>query len=184
MIKIPNMLLIGAVDRNVGKTVFACEVIKRFSHQHTVVGLKITVIKEKNGKCPRGGDGCGVCTSVKGNFLITEEKISDSKKDTSKMLAVGASKVYWLRVLEEYMEEGVNALLDYIGRDVIDYSPLVCESNSIRKVIEPGAFVVFRREDDDYIKPSCKDVIKYSDKMISFNPIDFKFTYDMSKHFI
>ncbi len=180
MINIPNMLLIGATDRNVGKTAFACEIIKKFSYNYPVIGLKITVIKENNGMCPRGGKGCGVCSSLKGNYQVTEEKVSSSKKDTSKMLAAGAMKVYWLRVLSEFMEEGANALFDYIGRDIIKNTAFVCESNSIRQVIEPGLFVVFKRKADNYVKPSCNNVIKYADKIVSFNPVDFKFSFDIS----
>ena len=97
MLKLQNMLLIGAADRNVGKTSFACSIIKKYSDSLPVVALKITVIKEKDGKCPRGGQGCGVCTSLSSDFLITEEFNSASGKDTSKMLVAGATKVFWLR---------------------------------------------------------------------------------------
>ena len=180
MINIPNMLLIGATDRNVGKTAFACEMIKKFSVVQSVTALKITVIKEKNGMCPRGGTGCGVCSSLSGNYMITEELNADSEKDTSKMLASGSKKVFWLRVMEQYMEEGVRALLNTIGEYVGLESAIICESNSIRKVINPGLFVVFKKENESYIKPSCNEVIKFADKIISFNPDIFKFSVDLN----
>jgi len=170
MINMPNILLIGATDRNVGKTTFACGMIKQTATLSPVIALKITVIKEKNGMCPRGGKGCGVCSSVDGNYMITEELNTDTQKDTSKMLAAGAVKVLWLRVMEHFMEEGVKALLDCLGNSASLDSPIICESNSIRKVIDPGVFVVFNKKNDNYIKPSCSEVIKFADNIISFDP--------------
>ena len=181
MIKMSNMLLIGATDRNVGKTTFACQIIKLFSLSFPVIALKITVIKEKNGMCPRGGKGCGVCTSIIENFMITEELESDTQKDTSKMLAAGAVKVLWLRVLESHMEDGVQALIDSIEKTIGAGSAIICESNSIRKVIEPALFVVFKKKNDTYIKPSCYDVIHLSNKIVSFDPTSFKFTVDFKR---
>ena len=52
MIHAPNMLLIGAADRNVGKTTFACEVISRFVDT-PVSAAKVTAIQERNGLCPQ-----------------------------------------------------------------------------------------------------------------------------------
>jgi len=179
MFNMPNMLLIGAADRNVGKTAFACEMIKIFSASLPVTAFKITVIKEKNGMCPRGGKGCGVCTSVSGNFMITEELNNNTHKDTSKMLAAGAVKVLWLRVMENFMDEGVKALLDSIV-DPIN-SAVICESNSIRKVIDPGLFIVFRKKNVNYIKPSCNEVIHLADKIINFDPVFFKFSVDLKR---
>ena len=180
MINIPEMLLIGATDRNVGKTAFACEMIKKISVSRTVIALKITVIKEKNGMCPRGGKGCGVCSSLSGNYMITEELNTGSEKDTSKMLAVGSKKVFWLRVMEQHMEEGVRALLDSIEVHVGLDSAIICESNSIRKAIDPGLFLVLKKDNESYIKPSCNEVIKFADKVISFDPNVFKFSVDLN----
>jgi molybdopterin-guanine dinucleotide biosynthesis protein A len=181
MINIPNMLLIGATDRNVGKTTFACDIIKKFSANAPVVALKITVIKKNNGMCPRGGEGCGVCSSVSGNFMITEELNTDSQKDTSQMLAAGSKKVFWLRVMEQHMQEGVKTLLDNIKKTVGLNLAIICESNSIRKVIEPGLFVVFKKKDDNYIKPSCHDVIEFADKIINKDMLTHKFSGDLNR---
>jgi hypothetical protein len=53
------------------------------------------------------------------------------------MLVPGAARVFRLRALKTHLEEGIAALLDTIGDDVV----LVCESNSLRRVAEPGVFV-------------------------------------------
>jgi hypothetical protein len=169
MINIPNLLLIGAADRNVGKTELACSLIRKYKSKASVIGIKITVIKEADGKCPRGGDGCGVCSSLRDEYKITEELNLRKNKDTSKMLDSGASKVYWLRVLAEHLDKGVNALFNKIKAENPESLVYVCESNSARHAIEPGLFIVLRRKGDDYIKASCEKIIKFADLIIEFD---------------
>jgi hypothetical protein len=169
MIDVANLLLIGAADRNVGKTELACTLIKKYKEKETVIGIKITVIKEADGKCPRGGDGCGVCSSLKSKFKITEEINSKKDKDTAKMLRAGAEKVYWLRVLAQHLDEGVDALFNEIHTNNSGPIIYVCESNSARNAISPGLFLVLQRKGSNYMKESCKKIIGFADRIIEFD---------------
>ena len=124
-----GMLMIGSAGSNVGKTELACTLLGRFSKSCDVIGIKVTTIRDKEGQCPRGGEGCGVCSSLEGVYSIVEEFDSSSEKDTARLLAAGASRVFWLRVREEHLLEGITALLDVIGHNVVS----ICESNSLRQ---------------------------------------------------
>ena len=165
MIEKSNFIIIGAAGRNVGKTEFACKLIANYTKNENVIGIKITTINEKNGKCPRGGNGCGVCSSLAGNYCITEETGEAKDKDTVRMLNAGAEKVYWLRVLKEHLKEGIEKLLELIP----DNACVVCESNSIRLVLKPGMFIVIKEKSTEDIKVSCYNVIHFADKIIEFN---------------
>ncbi len=180
MIKRENFIIIGAAGRNVGKTEFACELIANYAEQENVIGVKVTTIKEKDGQCPRGGEGCGVCSSLKGNYSITEEFTGSEEKDTVRMLNAGATKVYWLRVLKDHLLEGITELLTKLPNTAC----VICESNSSRLVLESGVFIVIKEKKVDTIKQSCKNVIQYADKIIEFGnnkwsvqPTDFKFNH-------
>ena len=164
MIKASNMLMIGAAGRNVGKTEFACELIRRFAPEHMVVAVKITTVKEQNGQCPRGGRGCGVCSSLKGFFCLTEETELNTGKDTARMKKAGAQKVLWLRVLHQHLREGVTALL----KEIPAKACVVCESNSARLAIEPGAFLVIREAGTSSPKDSCVAVLEHADREVQF----------------
>lgn len=59
MIKTPGIIMIGAGDRNAGKTEFTCSLISKFCSQHNIIGIKVTMIEQANDSCPRGGEGCG-----------------------------------------------------------------------------------------------------------------------------
>jgi molybdopterin-guanine dinucleotide biosynthesis protein A len=165
MIKLDGMLMIGSAGANVGKTELACELIRKFGQSTDIVGIKVTAIKEKDGQCPRGGFGCGVCSSLEGDFCITEEKSSKSGKDTARLLAAGAGRVFWLRVLKSHLKEGLAALLDIIGHNAIS----VCESNSLRLVVEPGLFLVVKGHNSKIWKSTAEDVKEYADKIVISN---------------
>ena len=178
MRKVPNLLLIGAAERNIGKTEFACSLIKKLKADFTVIGIKITAVKENDGKCPRGGNGCGVCSSLKTNFCITEETDTILNKDTSKMLNAGAAKVYWLRVLKEHLYSGIEALFSKIEKENCGKLCLICESNSARLAVQPGLFIVIKKDNSDCIKESCRNVINLADVIVKFNPE--KICHDLS----
>ena len=163
MVKLEKMLMIGSAGSNVGKTELACVVLRIFSGEgRDIVGIKVTTIKEKDGQCPRGGKGCGVCSSLEGVYSIAEETDITSGKDTGRLLAAGAHRVFWLRVLKTHLQEGLSALLDIVGPETTS----ICESNSLRNLVEPGLFLVVQRKDADMWKPSALEVKEHADRIV------------------
>jgi molybdenum cofactor guanylyltransferase len=177
MVKLDAMLMIGSAGAKAGKTELAYAIIKRFCKGSDIAGVKVTTIKAKDGQCPRGGEGCGVCSSLDGEFYITEETDSTSEKDTGRLLAAGAKRVYWLRVMKTHLEEGLTALLDIIGPDAVS----VCESNSLRQVIEPGLFLMVKRSNEEVSKSSAQAVIKHADRIVVSDGGAFDFDIDRIK---
>jgi molybdopterin-guanine dinucleotide biosynthesis protein A len=169
MIKAPGMLMVGAVDRNAGKTKFACSLINKFGSQCDITAIKVTTINKAGSSCPRGISNCNVCSSLEGNFYITEETNSQADKDTCRMFAAGADRVFWLRVLKKHLEEGIAALFDIIGNDAVS----VCESNSLRQIVEPDLFLIVKNHRSKDSKASAKDVAKYADRIVLFDGNEF-----------
>jgi molybdopterin-guanine dinucleotide biosynthesis protein A len=159
------MLLIGAAHRDAGKTEFACAVVRRHAPRHRLVAVKVTCVHDRNGLCPRGGDGCGVCGSLPGPYCLTEELRSDLPQDTSRLLRAGAAQSFWLRVRMEHLAEGMAALLARIPAG----SLVVCESNSARQAVVPGLFVVARRADDPTTKATCAAVAHLADRVTTLH---------------
>jgi len=176
MFHVHNMIMIGATGRNTGKTEMACRLIKKFISSYTVIALKVTTVKEDDGEC-HGGDGrSGKYSSLNENYLLIEEVLNNPNKDTGKMLAAGAHKVYWLEVKKEYLTEGIETFLKLIsnGPDKI----IICESNSLRTVVKPGLFLINQNIRESAIKPSCQDVLSHQDYMIHFDSEKFVFDID------
>ena len=163
MVKLERMLMIGSAGANVGKTELACAVLRRCGGEgRDIVAIKVTTIEERDGQCPRGGEGCGVCSSLEGVYSIDEETDSRSGKDTGRLLAAGASRVFWLRVLKTHLEEGLAALLDAAGPEATS----ICESNSLRNVVEPGVFLIAERKGANIWKPSALEVREYANRIV------------------
>ncbi len=172
MIQRPDFIIIGSTGRNTGKTEFACRLIERYAKTNKIYGVKVVTIDPDEGNCPRGGKGCGVCTSLKKNFEIIEENQILPGKDTSRMLAAGAIKVFMLKVNQHALEEGINAFIKLVPDDTL----VVCESNSVRKVVDPGLFLVIKNVREKRIKESCAEVIDYADKVIDFLEMNWNFS--------
>ena len=177
MIELDGMLMIGSAGANAGKTELACALLRQFGKSAEIVGIKVTTIRSKDGQCPRGGEGCGVCSSLDGDFSITEEGDTASDKDTSRLLAAGASRVFWLRVMETHLEETMTALLDIIGPDAIT----ICESNSLRKAVKPGLFLIVERGDLKVWKSSAQQVKQHADKIVVSDGSSFNLDIDEIK---
>lgn len=166
MIELPNMLMIGSAERKVGKTELACRLIAGLRASQDVIGVKVTTIREADGECPHGGTGCGVCSSFGGKYEMTEEeRAGPAGKDTVRMLEAGAARVLWLRVLKDHLEEGISALLESIDRDAV----MICESNSLRTVVEPGLFLMVNRKSSETYKSTARAVVDRADRIIRFD---------------
>ena len=164
-IHVPAMIMVGSSGRNVGKTELACALIRRTAPTQDIIGLKITAVDEADGTCPRGGEGCGVCTSLTGPYSITEEAEESEGKDTTRLLQAGAKRVFWLRVLKSDLKEGWLALLDMVGNDTIS----VCESNTSRNIIQPDLFLMVHNPDKEDYKASAAAVAHRVDRTLTFN---------------
>lgn len=162
LLKIEQMVLIGSTGRNSGKTTLAIGLINKWKDKFPIIALKITSIKDKNGKCPRGGIGCGVCTNIQGNFELLEEKDNTNNKDTSLLLAAGSEKVYWLKCLNDHIYDGIKYFMDQIPSNTI----IVCESNSLRNVVIPGSFIMLKNMKNNEIKESASKVINKADIIV------------------
>jgi molybdenum cofactor guanylyltransferase len=162
MIRLENMLMIGSSGSNVGKTELACALLRRFGGSRRIVGVKVTAIASREQSCPRGGEGCGVCSSMEGRYRITEEADRGLGKDTERLLLAGADKVYWLRVMRAHLQEGLTALLETIDRDAV----VICESNSLRQVVEPGLFLMVESAARTPWKDSARQVRQHADCIV------------------
>jgi hypothetical protein len=165
LIEQKRFIMIGATSRNVGKTEFACQLIHLLAETQSVLGVKITTVAERDGQCPRGGQGCGVCSSLTDAYCITRETSDLPGKDTTRLLEAGATSVFWLRVLKDHLAEGMDALLERMPADL----PVVCESNSARLVLKPSVFVVVKSSQDDVVKPSCQAVMAQADAVVTYD---------------
>jgi hypothetical protein len=155
------MILIGATGKNAGKTVAACAIIKAIIKAKvqgsSLTALKVTTAGSHGSSCHRGGEGCGACV-FEGNFVLSEELNPAPAKDTARLLAAGAERVFWLRAKRPCLASGFKTFLDKMPNDSI----ILGESNSLREVVKPGLFLMLNNTNEP-IKPSARKVWPYAD---------------------
>ncbi len=163
LITYPQLLEIGSTGRNSGKTFFAKDIIERYKGQYSIVALKIITIRGARGVCQRGGTGCGICTSIDDGFELIEENNARGKKDTMELLKSGCERAYLLKAFEDSLSKGFEAFLEKISKDTL----VICESNSLRKYLIPGCFIMINNQRG--IKKSASEVLDFADFVID-NP--------------
>ena len=133
MISMPNFLNISGEGRNVGKTILACNIIAKFSRDYPVIGLKLTPHVHQD-----VGNAKALITDK--DLVLYEETDDYTRKDSSRMLAAGATKAYLIQVTEEKLKTGLEAFFNLAGRN----SLVVCESGRLHKIIKPGVSLFLR----------------------------------------
>lgn len=154
--------MIGATGRNAGKTELACQVIRAHAARVPIAALKVTTVVGGDGSCPHGGEGCGACSSLGEPWCVTRELDAASDKDTSRLLRSGAREAWWLRVHEEALADAAAGLLSHVPADWAS----VCESNRLRRVVEPGLFLQVRSATDRTVKESARSVADLADRVV------------------
>lgn len=157
MIKQAKILLIGGATRNVGKTNFSCSVIEKFSKVHSIIGLKIKTLYDGDNFF-HGKDH----NPLTGNYRIIEEFDNRGDEDTMRMLKAGAERVFRMKVKSEFISEAFDDFLQQIPEG----SFILCESNSLRKVIKPDVFLLIKHKNSNEIKQSAKELEPLANKII------------------
>ncbi len=115
------LLVIGGHSRNIGKTSTAAAIVRATRHKQWVA-VKISAHRH-------GGRA--------GAFCLMEEYSSGESRDSSRFLAAGASRSYWLRASDEQLPEAMPSLLE-----LCRLSPnVVIESNRVMAYLRPDFYL-------------------------------------------
>jgi len=163
MIKIPHLLLVSGSNRNVGKTTFICQVISNIAKEKPIVGIKIT---------PHFHGSRSQKSIILENehVFISLENDNNSSKDSSLMLQNGASKVYYIEVKNDDYYDVVN-FITKLQPEI----PVICESASLRKFIEPGLFILIDNQEVKDKKPIFTELMLKADIIVTSDGQKFDF---------
>lgn len=172
--KMANLIIVAGTGRNVGKTECVCRLISKISQQTEVYGLKVSAIY------PDEGIHHGSHQNVSPSLNLVEEHRVDLEKDTCRMLRAGARKVFYLQGDDGAIERGFAHFLSRVPA----HSPIVCESGSLHKFVEPSLLILVKSVDQDS-KPratelhECASLVMHSDGSSGFPGLEsISFTKD------
>ncbi|MCK5781778.1 MAG: hypothetical protein KAH10_04275 [Flavobacteriales bacterium] len=135
-----NLLLIGGTKQNIGKTTFTCDVIKAYSPNNKIIAIKTS--------CHFHGIlDTDIVIANNDKFVIVKETVTNTGKDSARMLGLGANEVYFIQSKDEFIGEAYSFLEKYFDNN----SLIICESASLRSYIKSSVFIVLKASEDEKI---------------------------------
>lgn len=137
-----RLLAVGGHTRSIGKTSLVVDLIRAFPEaQWTAV--KITQFG--HGICSQNGKMCG-CGDDEHTVAIDAEGDPASGTDTSRFLAAGAARSFWLRTKQGRLAEGMPLLRSSLSlpanQNPKDVQNVIIESNSLLEFVRPELYLV------------------------------------------
>ncbi len=130
------LVVVGGHTRNIGKTSVVAGLIAALPEFHWTA-IKIT--QYGHDVCSTDGEPCACApTDPAHPFAISEETDRNSGTDTSRFLAAGARRAYWVRTAAGELGHAMPAL-----RGIFEASEhVIAESNSILRFSKPDLYLV------------------------------------------
>lgn len=167
-----RVIVVGGHTRSIGKTQLVCDIISAFPKANWTAG-KIT--QYGHGVCAQNGNDCD-CAPDEHICAIEWEEQSQSGTDSSRFLAAGAKRSFWLRTKQGFLAEGLplmrNALTQVFAKTEEASSSLILESNSLLQFLKPSLyFAVIDPAREDF-KDSARVALDRADALVLRGSID------------
>jgi hypothetical protein len=161
-----RLIVVGGHTRSIGKTQLVCDVIRAFPEENWIAG-KIT--QYGHGVCAKNGENCG-CAPDEHSYAISWEKSADSGTDSSRFLAAGARRSFWLRTKQGFLAEGLpllrEALAELPSTNASEPPTLILESNSVLQFVQPSLYFAVIDPSRDDFKDSARIVLDRADALV------------------
>jgi hypothetical protein len=152
------LIVIGGHSRSVGKTSVVAGLIAALP-EYNWTALKIT--QYGHGVCSKGGKPCH-CATDEHSWGISEEKDRSGESDTSRFLAAGAARAWWVRTEQGRLAEAMPA----VRRRLAETANAILESNSILKFLRPDLYLSVLDPATADFKQSARQFLDRADAVI------------------
>jgi hypothetical protein len=162
-----RVIVIGGHTRSIGKTQLVCDVIRAFPEEDWIAG-KVT--QYGHGVCAKNGENCG-CAPDEHSYAINWEKNLDTGTDSSRFLAAGAKRSFWLRTKQGFLAEGLPLLREALaeiaaGQNSAASPTLIVESNSVLQFVQPSLYFAVIDPSRDDFKDSARLALDRADALV------------------
>jgi len=152
--------VVGGHARGVGKTALVVDVIRAFPG---VAWTAVKITEHPHGaRLEQNVSGSGPPEGI-----LEEEFSPEPRTDTSRYLAAGARRSFWLRVRPGRLAEAMPLL----HRALESAESVILESNSVLEHIHPGLFVMVLDPAAEEFKDSARRFLPVCDAFLTRGPI-------------
>jgi hypothetical protein len=153
-----SLIVIGGHSRSVGKTSVVAGLIAALP-EYNWTALKIT--QYGHGVCSANGEACH-CATDDHSWAISEERDRAGESDTSRFLAAGAVRAWWVRTEQGRLAEAMPA----VRRKLAESGNVILESNSILKFVRPDLYLTVLDPATADFKKSAQEFMDQADAVI------------------
>lgn len=162
-----RVIVVGGHTRSIGKTQLVCDVISAFPDSNWIAG-KIT--QYGHGICAQNGQNCD-CAPTEHVCALAWEIHPDTGTDSSRFLAAGARRSFWLRTKQGFLAEGLPLLRAALeqSRQVFysgELPALIVESNSLLQFLKPSLYFAVVDPAKEDFKDSARAALDRADAIV------------------
>jgi hypothetical protein len=148
------IVVVGGHTRNIGKTSVVAGLIAALP-QRRWTAIKITQFG--HGVCSANGEPCD-CETADHTIAISEERDRGSGTDSSRYLAAGAARSFWVRTRQGQLSEAMPRLRALLAES----ENVLVESNSVLRFLQPDVSLSVLDPAIEDFKPSA---LRYLDRV-------------------
>lgn len=126
------IVVIGGHSRNIGKTSVVCALISAMPECRWIA-MKITQFG--HGVCSANSEPCD-CETADHTVAISEERDRATGTDSSRYLAAGAARSYWVRTRQGQLAEAMPRIRAILATA----ENVILESNSVLRFLQPDVY--------------------------------------------
>ena len=158
------VIVIGGHSRSVGKTSVVAGLIAALPEFHWTA-LKIT--QYGHGICSADGAPCD-CATNDHSFSVTEECDRSGGSDTSRFLAAGATRSWWVRTEQGRLAEA----LPRVRQILAGAENVIIESNSVLRFLRPDLYLTVLDPKTVDFKTSAQTFLDRADAVLIHEALD------------
>jgi hypothetical protein len=148
------IVVVGGHTRNIGKTSVAAGLIRALPEMRWTA-IKITQFG--HGVCSANGEPCD-CETADHTIAVSEERERASGTDSSRYLAAGAARAFWVRTRQGQLSEAMPRVRQLLA----SAENVIVESNSVLRFVQPDVSL-------SVLDPGVKDfkasALRYLDRV-------------------
>jgi molybdopterin-guanine dinucleotide biosynthesis protein len=152
------IVVVGGHTRNIGKTSVVAGLIAALPEMHWTA-IKITQFG--HGVCSANGEPCD-CETADHTIAISEERDAASGTDSSRHLAAGAARSFWVRTRQGQLGEA----MPRVRKLLADSENVIVESNSVLRFLQPDVSLSVLDPSISDFKPSAMRYLDRTDALI------------------
>lgn len=153
------IVVVGGHSRSIGKTSVAAGIVAGL-REWEWTAVKIT--QHGHGVCSPSGAPCDCATGMDHPYAVSAEICPGPDSDTSRFLAAGAARSYWVRTAAGELGHAMPTL----RRLIAGSRNLIVESNSLLQYLQPDLYLVVADFSVADFKDSARRFLDRADALV------------------